>query len=127
MMDVPKGAHPFWDRFQASIACDSSLPFYEALHLDDNEGDANALGALVPSGQKRATAGFLWTYERTNRPLPAVGALSVVTDWQGTPSRYITPRKGQSSLRLIQITMLPAKSSQSPARIISRSGTSPVP
>jgi uncharacterized protein YhfF len=33
----------------------------------------------------RATAGLLWTNERTNKPLPTVGALSVLTDWQGAP------------------------------------------
>jgi len=40
---------------------------------------------------------------------------------------YITPSRGQSSRRLTQITMMPARSSQSPARIISRNGTKPVP
>ena len=52
---------------------------------NDNERTANALGALVLSGQKRATAGLLWTNEVTNKPLPTIGALSVVTDWHGTP------------------------------------------
>jgi uncharacterized protein YhfF len=85
MVDVPKSLQSFWDKFQASIAYDASPLFYEAFHFDDNEVDANALGALVLSGQKRATAGLLWTYERTGKPLPAIGALSVVTDWDGTP------------------------------------------
>ena len=82
MMDVPTSVQPFWDTFQASIAYDASPMFYEAFHFDDNERDANALGALVLSGQKRATAGLLWTYELTQlprspaakRPIPAVAA-----------------------------------------------------
>ena len=84
-MDVPKGVQPLWDKFQASIPYDASPFFYEAFHFDHNEMDANALGALVLSGQKRATAGLLWTNEVTKKPLPTAGALSVVTDWHGAP------------------------------------------
>ena len=58
-MDVPRSVQPFWDRFQASISYDALPLFYEAFHFDDNERSANALGALVLSGQKRATAGLL--------------------------------------------------------------------
>ena len=85
MPNVPKSVQPFWDEFQASIAYDASPRFYEAFHFDDNEPTANALAALVLSGQKRATAGLLWTNEVTSKPLPIVGSLSVVTDWQGVP------------------------------------------
>lgn len=84
-MNVPKGIRPFWDACQSSIAYDASPLFYEAFHFDDTEPTANALAALVLSGKKRATAGLLWTNELTNKPLPKVGALSVVTDWQGAP------------------------------------------
>ena len=84
-MNVPKSVQSFWDKFQASIAYDASPLFYEAFHFDDNEPTANALAALVLSGQKRATAGLLWTNELTNKPLPKVGDLSVVTDWHGVP------------------------------------------
>jgi uncharacterized protein YhfF len=84
-VDVPKSVQRFWDKFRTSIAYDASPLFYEAFHFDDNERTANALGALVLSGQKRATAGLLWTNQVTNKPLPKIGALSVVTDWHGTP------------------------------------------
>jgi len=80
MVDVPKSVQPFWDKFQTSIAYDASPLFYEVFHFDDSERVANALGALVLSGQKRATAGLLWPNEVTNKPLPKVGVLSVVTD-----------------------------------------------
>jgi uncharacterized protein YhfF len=85
IVDVPESVRPFWDTFQASIAYDASPLFYEAFHFDDNEPSADALAALVLSGQKRATAGLLWTNEVTGKPLPEVGVLSVVTDWLGTP------------------------------------------
>jgi uncharacterized protein YhfF len=85
VVNVPTDVQLFWDKFQASISYDASPLFYEAFHFDDNESSANALAALVLSGQKRATAGLLWTNERTQRRLPKVGYLSVVTDWQGAP------------------------------------------
>jgi len=85
MVNVPRSVQWFWDMFQASVPYDASSRFYEAFHFDDNEPTANALAALVLSGQKRATAGLLWTNEVTNKPLPKVGSLSVVTDWQGVP------------------------------------------
>jgi uncharacterized protein YhfF len=85
MMEVAEPIRRFWDEFQASVPYDASPRFYEAFHFDDNERSADALGALVLSGRKRATAGLRWTNEATGKPLPAVGALSVVTDWRGTP------------------------------------------
>jgi uncharacterized protein YhfF len=84
-MEIPERVRPFWERFQASIAYDARPLFYEAFHFDDNEATANALAALVLSRQKRATAGLLWTNGCTGKPLPTVGALSVVTDWSGAP------------------------------------------
>ena len=84
-VDIPKSVRPFWDTFQASIAYDAAPLFYEAFHFDDNEPSADALAALVLSGQKRATAGLLWTNEVTDKPLPEVGVLSVVTGWHGIP------------------------------------------
>ena len=85
LVSIPENVQPFWDAFQATVAYDASLRFYEAFHFDDNERDANALFSLVLAGTKRATAGLLWTNELNNKPLPTVGALSVVTDWSGSP------------------------------------------
>jgi uncharacterized protein YhfF len=85
MVDVPESVPAFWDKFQASVTYDALPLFYEAFHFDDNERTANALGALVLSGQKRATAGLLWTNEHTHKQLPKSGSLSVVTDWYGAP------------------------------------------
>ena len=52
-------------------------------HFCDNQADADALVSLVLSGQKRATAGLLWSYETEGEPVPGVGDLSIVTDWSG--------------------------------------------
>ena len=56
---------------------------YSAWHFCDNEADANEMAELVLAGVKRATASLLWSYEAEGEPLPAVGDLGIVTDWDG--------------------------------------------
>ncbi len=84
-MCIPTHILPFWKSFVEAIGHDASSRFYEFFHFDDNETDANALGDLVLQGQKRATAGLLWTNEIDNKPIPRAGDLSVVTNWQQEP------------------------------------------
>ena len=56
---------------------------YSAWHFCDNESDANELAELVLAGTKRATAGLLWSYQEEDEPLPSVGDLNAITDWEG--------------------------------------------
>ena len=77
-MCIPTHIQPFWKSFEVVIGHDASSRFYESFHFDDNETNANALGDLVLQGQKRATAGLLWTNEMNNKPIPRAGDLSVV-------------------------------------------------
>lgn len=49
----------------------------------DNEKDTNELAELVNKGIKRATAGALWSYQKTGRKIPEVGGYFIVTDWPG--------------------------------------------
>jgi len=84
-MGMTSQVQQFWEQFEAIADYDASSRFYEAFHFDDNETDANALGALVLQGRKRATASLLWGYEVSHKPLPKVGDLSIVTNWQGKP------------------------------------------
>ncbi|MBB3178619.1 ASCH domain-containing protein [Variovorax sp. Sphag1AA] len=79
----------FFGAFCADAGEDCSARFFEAFHFDDNERDANALADLVLAGVKRGTASLVWSFESANRPLPAPGALSVVTYWDGTPACVI--------------------------------------
>ena len=46
---------------------------------------ADELAALVIQGDKRATAGLLWTFEHTRTPVPEPGDPSIVTRTGGTP------------------------------------------
>lgn len=84
-MEAPEYVRGFWAEFQALSGRDLSERFYEAFHFDDNEKDANALAALVLSGAKRGTASLLWTYEASQKALPAAGCFSVVTTWDRRP------------------------------------------
>lgn len=56
---------------------------YSAWHFCDNQADADELVELVLSGEKRATAGSLWSYELEGEAPPRVGDFSVITDWAG--------------------------------------------
>ncbi|WP_196139134.1 ASCH domain-containing protein [Aliikangiella sp. G2MR2-5] len=58
-------------------------PFREiqAIHFCDNEKDANECLDLVLDGVKRATATAVWEFEMLDEPLPQIGDLYIVTDW----------------------------------------------
>jgi len=84
-MQIPSYIQPFWKKFAATVDYNAATRFYEAFHFDDNQADADALAGLVLRGQKRATASLLWIYAAHDKPLPQVGDLSVVTNWQQEP------------------------------------------
>lgn len=52
-------------------------------HFCDNQQDADECARLVVSGRKRATAPSLWELKHRREPLPRVGDLHVITDWNG--------------------------------------------
>jgi uncharacterized protein YhfF len=91
-MLVPLASQHFWEAFRATVAVDPTPRFYEAFYFADSEQLANELAGLVLAGTKRATAGLLWSFEAEKRPPPALGDLSVVTDWQGKPQCVIETR-----------------------------------
>ncbi|HYD78170.1 MAG TPA: ASCH domain-containing protein [Paucimonas sp.] len=82
---VPEKLKPFWQAFSSQWNGDADARFYEAFYFCDNEQDAEELGQLVLAGTKRATASLLMAHEAEGKPLPEVGALSIVTNWSGEP------------------------------------------
>ena len=84
-MDVPVNILPFWKKYEAAVDQEASSRFCEAYYFDDNEETANALGDQVLQGRKQATAGLLWDFEVNNKPIPKVGDLNVITNWQQEP------------------------------------------
>ena len=59
------------------------LPQPPHWHFCDNEQDANECARLVLAGRKRATSPSLWSFESRGEPIPQVGELHVVTNWNG--------------------------------------------
>lgn len=62
---------------------------YESWSFCDNKLDANELSDLVKSGVKCATTSLFLCYEVENEPIPKVGDLSIVTDWEGMAQSVI--------------------------------------
>ena len=54
-----------------------------SFYFCDNEKDANECAALVISGDKRATASCLWSYQINKEDLPKKQDIYIVTDWAG--------------------------------------------
>ncbi|MBR2545500.1 MAG: ASCH domain-containing protein [Erysipelotrichaceae bacterium] len=57
----------------------------EHWHFEVTEEACNYLLDLVLKGQKRATSSALIGYELDGEDIPAVGDMSVITDWDGNP------------------------------------------
>jgi uncharacterized protein YhfF len=74
-----------WTGYLASIGEDTLTTrlSYKAWHFDITEESANQLAELVTSGKKHATASCPWAFDFDNEPLPEVGDLSIITNWNG--------------------------------------------
>jgi uncharacterized protein YhfF len=86
---LPAHVQPFWDEYQATLAADAWARFHEVFHFADSERVADELAQLVLAGTKRATASLVWMYEHEGTQPPALGSLSIMTDWRGTPLAII--------------------------------------
>jgi len=60
-----------------------------AYYFCDNKKDANECAELVVKSIKQATATSLWWYEKHKEPLPKIGDLHVITDWNGNARAII--------------------------------------
>lgn len=85
-MSESKSVQVMWETYLHSIGetPETTEKQYTAWYFCDNEQDANALAELVKAGQKRATAGALWSFEHEQEPLPQINDYSVIIDWHGT-------------------------------------------
>lgn len=53
------------------------------------EQDANTCADLVVQGEKTATCSLKYWYEKANEPMPEIGHLQVVLNWDGEPQCII--------------------------------------
>ena len=82
-------AKQMWSNFIAvnPVYKDQEMP--EHYYYCDNEKDANECAELVVKGIKQATAGALWSYEHDNEPLPQVGDMFIITDWDSVAKAIV--------------------------------------
>lgn len=90
----------FWSRFLEKTGRSKDTKYLEVFHFELTEYLANELLSMVLKGKKRATSSSVKSWEIEGSKIPAVGDLSIVTDWKGTPRCVIETTK---------ITILPFK------------------
>ena len=65
----------------------------ETWYFCDNEKDANECAQLVVDGIKQATCISLWWYKTNQHPLPKIGDLNIITNWEGQAKAIIQTTK----------------------------------
>jgi uncharacterized protein YhfF len=84
---IPRHLRAYWATFlqssQAGVG--SERQFYESFRVGADADDANEGAALILSGEKTATSSLLLEFERSAKPLPTPGCLSVLEDGRGEP------------------------------------------
>lgn len=75
----------FWQEFLKTTQKDPATKYLESFYFGLTEKSANELLELVLSGQKRATASSLISYQAEGSRIPQVGDYSIITDWKGNP------------------------------------------
>lgn len=88
-MNIASNIAWFWAAFCAEVGEDYSDRFFEAFHFDDNQAAANEIADHVLAGVKWATASLVWSLDSASTAPPELGALSVVTYWDGSPVSVI--------------------------------------
>ncbi len=76
-----------WRAYRGARSTGYTIPYgYLPLgQYGDGPEMSDHLLDLIRSGPKRATTGLLWEYEHLNEPLPRVGSLELVIDFDAVP------------------------------------------
>lgn len=90
----------FFKRFIQKTNRDQYTKYVDVYHFEMTEYLANELLRLVLIGKKKATAASYEAFIIEKEPLPKIGDLSIITDFDGNP-RCVVETK--------QITILPFK------------------
>lgn len=78
-----------WESFIQRYPTYADTPIPTHFYFCDNEQDANVCAELVVSNIKQATAPSVRWYEYHNEPIPKVGDLFIITDWNGRAKAVI--------------------------------------
>lgn len=79
----------YWLNFLAESGRALDLTYYFCDYMGSTEEIASDLLSLILTGMKTATTSCLLGYQAANEKIPKTGDLSIVTDWNGTPSCVI--------------------------------------
>ncbi len=79
----------YWSRFLQQTGRHPDSHYSFCGYMGPTEAIANDLLSLILSATKTATTSCLLSYQAENDPIPTVGSLGIVTDWQGTPKCVI--------------------------------------
>ena len=84
-------AQAYLNSYLATLPPDQRKKYhkFDSYYFCADEESANQCANLVLIGEKRATAGLLWSYEAEKEPLPEMGQLSVITNWDKIPQCII--------------------------------------
>lgn len=78
-----------WSDYLADYPDSTQRDIPLSFYFCDNEEDANECAELVIKGIKQATATSLWWYETHDEPIPEVGDIFIITDWDGQAKAII--------------------------------------
>ena len=79
----------YWKAFQFQNPAFKDFPEPQSFYYADNKKDADVCAELVVAKIKQATSPSVWWFEKHNEPLPKVGDLAIVTDWEGIPKAIV--------------------------------------
>lgn len=93
MSVIHKSVNEMWLKYKQLKHIDDQVPCPESWYFCNNKKDADDLAGLVLEGTKRATASLHKIYEVENEPMPEVGDLSIITDYEGVAECIIQTTK----------------------------------
>jgi uncharacterized protein YhfF len=87
MMTIPAHIREFWNTFLKADSCpnDANERFDVSFRIGSTDEVADEGARLILCGEKTATSSLLWDYTESGKPLPYVGAFSVLENGRRNP------------------------------------------
>lgn len=79
----------YWERFIKETRRSLDTQYDFCGYIGPTEEIADQLASLILSGEKTVTTSCLLSYEAEKEPIPVIGSLGIVTDWNGNPKCII--------------------------------------
>ncbi len=84
---MEKRSQAYLEQYLSSLSPEQAQKYtsFSAEYFCADEYNANLCADLVLRGEKRASCSLEYWYSHENEPMPQVGHLQVVTNWEGDP------------------------------------------